>query len=563
MPPQPEIINRAPREAMDVYIMGANDKGQLCMGPDYRIRTVVQQPTRNLKLSENNQTVAIAVGNNHGLALTADNRVLSWGSNEHGALGRVTELVKLNDGRWVSWYRVQTVDPNPNSPEGRRVPFNLQTPRNINWIAIERGTVFTQVAVTDYASFALTETGQVYGWGAFEYYVGENDFIDFHHVHHFYAFHPYQMEYAEQRARRNQQSPLKIRFPGTDNPQIVQIACGSNHVLALSKSGLVYSWGAPDMEILGRRFSPRRADIRDPRPGYPHDPYGNMNHPFAPGLVANLKNIRYVACGANFSFAVTKPLTRGSRKKEQLCYVWGQNDDMQTTLPLSKSAFVATPEHPDVPNGRARVVLYPTEAPWLSGIGHADDEPESAIKAISGAFRYGLAIRRNGWGETWGDEHEVPTAMGRVNENNEPVIPAVPPGNDYGQAPQFAEWHYFWEHRRWNQVATGRQHSIAVDQEGKIYVWGNNAHKQCGVPPPTGNVIDRPTLLQRFLFEPGIDASASDLSGRRTIYVGAGARYSVLGFAKGRPRVGDGGNQNDIEVEEPEFNEEEVEVGGD
>ncbi|EGZ76446.1 RCC1/BLIP-II [Neurospora tetrasperma FGSC 2509] len=552
MPPPQEIINRAPREAMDVFIMGANDKGQLCMGPGYRERTIVQKPARNPYLSEDHQTVAIAVGNNHCLALTADNRVLSWGSNTHGALGRTTRLWQLGDGRWVPWSRVEGEDDNPNSPEGRRIDSILQTPRHINSIAIERGTVFTQVAVTDHASFALTETGEVYGWGAFEYYGGENDA-----VHRLYAFHPYHMEWPEQGPLRNQPSPLKIRFP-TDNPQIIQIACGSNHVLALSKSGLVYSWGTPDMNILGRRYLSRR--LRNPR--YRHDPYGNMNHPFAPGVVANLVNIRYVACGANFSFAVTKPLTRGNRKGTQLCYVWGQNDDMQTTLPLSKAPFVETPGHPDAPDGnRMRVVLYPTEAPWLSGIGHMDEEPESAIKTISGALRYGLAIRRNGWGEVWGNEHEMPNAMGVVNQDNEPMIPAIPPGNDYTQAPQFAGWHYFHDNRRWDQVATGRQHSIAVDQDGKVYVWGSNAQNQCGVPRPTGypniDVIDRPTLLQSFI------------EGRITLFVGAGARYSVFGFAKGRFRNEDGGNVDDVEVPADfrrsilDFNDEDVEVGGD
>ncbi|KAK3951662.1 RCC1/BLIP-II [Pseudoneurospora amorphoporcata] len=548
MAQQPEqIINRAPREVMDVYVMGANDKGQLCLGPGHREGYIAQSPQRAARLIEDNQVVAMAVGNNHSLALTVDNRVVSWGSNEHGALGRVTHLWKLPDGRWVDYSTVEERDLNPNGPEGRRIDGILQIPMKINWIAIPRHTVFTQVAVSDHASFALTETGQVYGWGAFEacifslYYIGENDFIGFHHVHRFYASHPNHLEWADQRPRRYQQSPLKIRFPGTDHPQIVQIACGSNHVLALSKSGLVYSWGTPDMEILGRRFMPRNAGRRNPRRGYAAgaDPYANMDHHFAPGLVAGLQNIRYIACGANYSMAVTKPRPRSGT---QLCYVWGQNDDMQTTLPLSKATVVATPEHPDAPDGNnMRVVLYPTKAPWLSGIGHRDDEPESAIKSISGSLRYGLAIRWSGWGEAWGNEHEMPNAMGVINEENEPVIPAVPPGNRYTQAPQFAGWHYDREECRWDHVATGKQHSIAVDQEGKIYVWGSNSHHQCGVPRPQNgepniDVIDRPTPLQQFL----------NREGRCAIFVGAGARYSVFGFSKNRFRVGDGGNLDEF-----------------
>lgn len=396
----------------------------------------------------------------------------------------------------------------------------------------------------------------------------QNNFIIPHveHLRRFWAFHPRHMEYHQQGPRRSQLTPLKIRFPGTDDPQIVQIACGSNHVLALSKSGHVYSWGSPDMEILGRRFNPRRAHERDAR--FANDPYENMQHHFAPGLVCNLKNIRYIACGANFSFAVSKPLTRGSRRGAQVCYVWGQNDDLQTTLPLSKAAFIETPEHPDVPNGKARVVLYPEEAPWLSNIGHARDEPETVIKEISGAFRYGLAIRRNGWGDAWGDEHEVPYAMGVVDRDNNPVIPAVVPGNRWGSAPTFGGFHYFREGVRWTKIATGKTHTIAVDDEGKVYVCGSNDVGQCGVPDWANrdenweriHTIERPTLLQNYL-EPGLHRSV--LTGRIATFVGAGARYSVIGFARNRHRIGDGEDRDDRYVSSPEFDEGDFEVGGD
>lgn len=235
---------------------------------------------------------------------------------------------------------------------------------------------------------------------------------------------------------------------------------------------------------------------------------------------------------------------------------------MQTTLPLSKTTVVATPEHPDAPDGEnMRVVLFPTKAPWFSGIGHRVDEPESALKAISGSLRYGPAIRCSGWGDAWGNEHELPSAMGVVDADNEPVIPAVPPGNRYTQAPQFAGWHYHREDCRFDLVATGEKHSIAVDQEGKVYVWGSNTHHQSGVPrlrngEPNVAVIERPTLLQEFL-EPG--ARASVLRGKIAIFVGAGARYSLLGFAKNRFRVGDGGNLDRFDSDD----EEDIEVGGD
>lgn len=80
---------------MDVFVMGANEKGQLGLGPGQRVFTIAQSPRRNDWISDEEDIVDIACGNNHCLALTDDNRVMSWGSNDHGALGRVTHLVQL------------------------------------------------------------------------------------------------------------------------------------------------------------------------------------------------------------------------------------------------------------------------------------------------------------------------------------------------------------------------------------------------------------------------------------------------------------------------------------
>ncbi|KAK3396027.1 regulator of chromosome condensation 1/beta-lactamase-inhibitor protein II [Sordaria brevicollis] len=553
----PDVINRRPTEVMDVYVMGLNSRhGNLCMGTGWRERDILWEPRHNRLLSTLD-VVDMAIGNNHGLALTNTGMVHSWGANSSGALGR-----EMND----QWEPLDVLDANPNGRTGPLVATNVQEPRHIDWSDIEPGTSFTQVAVSDHASFALTETGQVYGWGAFEYLHTPELWLD-ERPRRYSAFHPQHAENPDQEGRF-QPRPLKIRFPGTEDPQIVQIACGSNHILALSKSGHVYSWGSPDLQILGRRLNflkPRRraaavaaaaaAHERADAARYPDDhPYTNMHSPFAPGLVSNLKNIRYIACGAHFSFAVSKPLTRGPRKGLQVCYAWGQNDELQTALPLSKSVFL---DHPLVPNRGTRVILYPEEVPWLSNIGHMLDEPETAIKQISGSIRYALAVRENGWGDAWGNEHEVPYAMGVVDGNNEPVVPAVTPGNRWGSAPTFGGFQHMREGVRWKRVATGKTHTIALDGDGRVFVCGKNDQGQCGVETgPSGPVdgihrIRRPTLLTRChdIRIPGV---VQALEGKIAIFAGAGENHSVLGFV--RDRHG--------HVASPEFAEGEFEVGG-
>lgn len=298
------------------------------------------------------------------------------------------------------------------------------------------------------------------------------------------------------------------------------------------------------MEILGRRILGRHSNSRRrrPRPGYAlgnnegGDPYANMDNHFAPGLVAGLKNIRYIACGNNYSLAVTKP---NSWTKKESCYVWGQNDDGQTTLPSNKNVVVAAPHHPDAPDGQsAQVVLYPTEAPWLSGLGHVQTDPESAIKTISGSLRYALAIRRNGWGEVWGNEHEMPYAMGIVSADGGEDEPELPLGNDLLRAPPFAANGYydpeslFGGGRRWQLIATGLKHTLAVDQDGGVWVVGDNEVGQLGMSrQPMGHT----TMFTPLPLKDWLDNTSEGLqvlTDRRAIFVGAGARYSVIGLSK-------------------------------
>jgi regulator of chromosome condensation len=94
----------------------------------------------------------------HGVALTADNQILTWGVNDHSALGRDTSweanLVDADGGD------------SDSDDEGELNPRE-STPTPVDMSAVPPETIFTQVVATDNATFALTSTGRVYGWGTF------------------------------------------------------------------------------------------------------------------------------------------------------------------------------------------------------------------------------------------------------------------------------------------------------------------------------------------------------------------------------------------------------------
>lgn len=99
------------------------------------------------------QVLAIASGDMHSVAITDNGSVYTWGVNDEGALGRPTD-----GDAWL------------NSSNGERedscVPGKARMPEGVFTVQVVAGGGFT---------FALTDTGAVYGWGLFKDEVLDSD----------------------------------------------------------------------------------------------------------------------------------------------------------------------------------------------------------------------------------------------------------------------------------------------------------------------------------------------------------------------------------------------------
>lgn len=150
-------LNRAPTRCLNIYVFGGNSGGELGLGVT-RSADNVARPRLNPNLaSDTVGVVQLATGGMHCAALTRNNKLLTWGVNDHGALGRDTTwdggLVDLKDG-----------DESDSGSESGLNPRE-STPTEVDMSEVPQGTVFTQLAASDNATFALTDQGLVYGWG--------------------------------------------------------------------------------------------------------------------------------------------------------------------------------------------------------------------------------------------------------------------------------------------------------------------------------------------------------------------------------------------------------------
>ncbi|KAI1618788.1 regulator of chromosome condensation 1/beta-lactamase-inhibitor protein II [Exophiala viscosa] len=272
-------INHAPTEKLNVYVFGEGSSGELGLG-SAKGQVEVKRPRYNPNLDPDTVgVVAVSVGGMHTAALTHDSKIYTWGVNDQGALGRDTTW----DGGLRDMDANEDAD-DSDSDSGSETAINPKesTPGEVDLSDFPEGIVFTQLACTDSATFALTSEGDVYGWGTFR----SNEGI--------FGFDPTTLV---------QLRPKQIKGLS----KITQLAAGANHVLALQSNGTVYGWGSGQQNQLGRRILERRA--------------ANSLVPTHIGLP---KGIIGLGAGAYNSFAI---------RENGDVYSWGLNNFGQTGIP--------------------------------------------------------------------------------------------------------------------------------------------------------------------------------------------------------------------------------------
>ncbi|KAK6713507.1 hypothetical protein SNK04_004472 [Fusarium graminearum] len=267
-------INEAPTKILDVYVFGEGSSGELGLGSK-RINNKKPIDVKRPRLNDNlaaatTGVVQISCGGMHAVALTHDNKILTWGVNDQGALGRDTTW----DGGLRDMDSAEDSDSDDEDDSG--INPKESTPTAVDDEFFAPGTKFVQVVASDSASFTLTEDGRVYGWGTFRSSDGILGFSE---------------------TIKIQPTPLLIK----DLKNIKALSAGSNHILALDHKGNVVAWGCGQQNQLGRRIIERN----------------KMSSLIPQGVGLPRGKIAKIACGSYHSFAIDK---------EGVVYGWGLNN---------------------------------------------------------------------------------------------------------------------------------------------------------------------------------------------------------------------------------------------
>ena len=452
------IINELPSDLLNVYVFGEGSNAELGLGPD-KTSIDVKRPRLNARLkAEEIGIVTLACGGMHTLAVTHKGEVLSWGVNDNGALGRNTKweggLKDIDDDK---------SDDSDDDDSGLN-PYE-STPTIID--SFPPDAKIAKVATGDSISLALTDDGQVYGWGCFRNQSGIMGF--------------YQAPSSISRRRNASHSTDDYIFVQytprlyAELNKIIDIACGSNHAMALAQSGEVFVWGCGEQSQLGHHINER------------HDVEGKASLVPSP-LRTGRRKYRAIFSGNDHAFAIDT--------KDQV-WSWGLNSFGQSGIAEGAG-------------GNGATIFAPTVIKSLS---NANDP----VKMLCGGQHHSLAITQKGQCLAFGRLDGLQLGLNTkdladddlIFDDHDPPRPRIliepKPIPNLGKAVY---------------AASGVDHSIVVNDDGKAFSWGISVTYQTGLG--TTNDVEFPTRIEN-----------TAVRDKKLTWVGCGGQFSILGGPAG------------------------------
>ncbi|CAG8466864.1 15822_t:CDS:2 [Acaulospora colombiana] len=205
--PPPELPRRG---SGHVLVLGNNDFGQLGLAisedDDSDDDKEIITPTLN-SILDKMSVIDMSSGNLHCAALTHDGRVVTWGCNDHGSLGRRTA-----------------------SNEEMAIPAYAE--------GIE-GVEITKIVCGGSISLAISSDGYLYMAGTFK---GQSGVLGF-----------------KVKEKTPTQQMTFVLYEPAKELVVVDAAAGTDHAVVLTTEGYVYCWGSGEAGQLARKVSERHA----------------------------------------------------------------------------------------------------------------------------------------------------------------------------------------------------------------------------------------------------------------------------------------------------------------
>ena len=463
------------KEDGTVWAWGYNDKGQIGNSTSFNRAIQVLRGEGPGDTTYLEDVTAIAAGGKHSLAVV-DGEVYAWGLNEVGQLGDGTttnssEPVKVNgltdvvmvaagyafslaltgDGKVWAWGQDsigQLGDGDDGPGKYKSAPVQVKNADDSaldNVISIAAGHAF---------SLALKADGTVWGWGDNQYRQLGNELFE---------------------TSKAVQAKNADGSPFTD---VTEIAAGEFHSLALKNDGTVWAWGYGIYGQLGDG---------DSGPGTNKSTPAQVKDVTGDG---HLTGVTAIAAGGNHSFALIGDELRtwGSNYEGQL----GDGCILMSNTPVRVVGLTGTVTAISIGFRHSLIVMDGEVWAWgrneygqlgngVSGSGWYGTDQATPVRvvgltdviAVAAGDEHSLALKSDGTVWAWGNNNIGQLGDGTPSKEKSTPVQVV------GLSDVIA-------------IAAGNGHSIALTEDGNVWVWGLNNSGQLG----DGTTNNRSTPVQ-------------------------------------------------------------------
>ena len=505
-----------------LYAWGANAYGQLGVGhtKDCKIPVLVSIDADNLQ--------DIAGGGSHSLALSSEGKVFAWGLGEGGRLGHgecnlalyPKRVSTISDAEFVAAGHshsgcivkgeIYTWGIGTYGRLGHGNLAHVDTPRLVEFF---KGRFIDKLCLSFFHSIALSSNGEIWSWGN-----SKNGRLG-----------------IPTSNGENQLIPVRVGVGSLMGEcEIIDIACGYKHCLALAKTGYLFAWGCGLDGKLGFNIN----SGEEPIPKEVQFPKGTKLIKVKKKKILPLKStkITSISCSSFNTYCLTNAgelLVCGSNAKGQ-CGVPNSNKGCELTketkIPLECAhlrdhfspilllleAFKLVKFKQIASNGETgmavtndgKVFVWGSNEQGQLGTGFSPDvtyqeSPQPLaifkrvdIKSVSCGGHHTAFLAANGEVHVCGSSENGRLGLGETVmhfQNPYQYIPRIVIG-----LPNI------------KKVACGYSHTIALDDSNHIWSWGSGWFGKLGL----GNTVDRitPTMVPSNSFYPHLKEQIKEIA---------------------------------------------------
>ena len=365
------------------------------------------------------------------VGVASDGNAYAWGSNQQGQLGQGT-----------------------TSSTPQKTPVKVPLPDGV-----PAGFTYTQAVAGGYHVLAVGSDDIVYSWGANDHgQLGDGTTTDHskpqpvkgEYGQPFKAVQvsagAYDSAAIDQQGRvytwgsennnytaysRSKPTPTLAKDPNGSSQGLhaAQVSLGWSFIMAMDTDGSLYSWGYDNYGQLGNGTATGEYSTT-----YTADPAPVPD----PGNTSRTFKAAQISAGANHALAISQ---------DGAAWAWGYNDHGQ--LGDGTKTSKPSPRRVPSPTGSSQGL----QAAWISaGVHHS------------------LAIDQNGAAWAWGWNTDGQLGDGTTSDQPTPTRVSPPAGQDKAGSGLAAA-----------RASAGRNHSLAIGQDGNAYAWGDNQYGQLGI----------------------------------------------------------------------------------